>query len=149
MKRIALALLVISAACGRTPAATDALSPSDASSQTITRGALTLTVRDFPTPGGIFWALPFVVTAPSMVTVTNTRYGSLCRLAVDGSSSVVGRTLTLDITFVERLTVCTAEIRALSYSAVIDGLSGTYELNVVHHENARADTVVRRTVVVP
>jgi hypothetical protein len=149
MQRIALALLVVSAACGRNAATTDALNPSDASSQTIARGALTLTVRDFPTQGGIFWALPFVVTAPSTVTVTNTRYGSLCRLAVDGSASVVGRTLTLDITFAERLTVCTAEIRALSYSAVIDGLSGAYELNVVHHENAQADTVVRRTILVP
>lgn len=140
MKGIALALLVVTVSC-RNAAITDASSPFDT--------PLTLTVRDFPTIPGIDWIMGLVQTETSSVTVTSTRYGSLCRLAVDGSASVVGRTVTLDITFAERLASCPAEFRALTYSAVIGGLSGTYDLNVVHHENAQADTVVRRTIVVP
>ena len=84
-----------------------------------------------------------------MATVTSTRSGSLCLFDVAGRADVSASALTLHLTFAERLTVCTAEIRALTYRAAVSGLAkGTYDLRVIHEESGRQDTTVAQSVVV-
>lgn len=148
MKRVALlGLTVICAACSDTSATV--LTDRDQSDRLVTTtGPLRLTVTDFPTMAGVMWALPSVETSPSGVTVQSTRYGSLCELAVSGDASVRPGAVDLHIRFEERLTSCVADVRALKYEAQISGLSGPYDLTVIHDENNHADTVVHRKITV-
>jgi len=146
MKRVALlGLTLICAACSDTATVVT----TDRSDRLVTTsGPLRLTVTDFPTMGGVMWALPSVDVAPTGLMVQSTRYGSLCALAVSGDAAVRPGAVDLHIRFEERLTSCVPDIRALKYEAQISGLSGPYELTVIHDENNRADTVVRRKVTV-
>jgi hypothetical protein len=153
MRTIAIVLLGASLGCGRLTTAANDVTPSDANTQqsdmTVTRGALTLSLHDFATRGGIFWALPNAQTGPGTITVESTRYGSLCRYAVDGSATTSAKSVTIDITFTPRTAACTTDIRALTYKATLAIAPGAYDLAVVHHENGGSDTLVRRAVTVP
>lgn len=147
-KALVFAALALAAACSR-----DSTSPGATAdlSARFSKGPLTFQVEDFAAQAGVFWALPSVTTSAGTVTVQNTRYGSLCRLAVDGNAAVNGSHITLDVSFDERTNaVCTQEIRALRYTASIAAAAGTYDVTVVHHDGAQADTLVQgRSVVVP
>ena len=153
MKHVAIALFAAVVSCSHPMTATTDVTPSAASAQvadtTVTRGALTLSLHDFATRGGIMWTLPGVQAGPSTITVQSTRYGSLCRVAVDGSETISGRNVTIDIMFTQRTASCTSDIRALTYTAKLSIAPGTYDLAVVHHEDGTANTLVQRTVTVP
>src|SRR5262249_27492685 len=127
MRLAALLMLPLCAACSA-----DRLTngdPADATHEIVqVDGPLTLTVRDFTSPGGILWALPSVTPGVGSITVGATQYGSLCRFDVAGRVENNGNDVALHILFFERLTLCTAEIRALSYAATWPEIAGTYNL---------------------
>ena len=68
------------------------------------------------------------------VTATAIRYGSLCAIAVTGRADIAGTRVSLHITYAPRTeAVCTTEIRAIRYDAVISGLTpGRYEVHLLH-----------------
>ena len=143
---ILFAVLALSAACAGSVTNAD-LSRND---QLVTvEGPLRMDVEDFATSGGILWALPSVTGSSAGIGVSNTQYGSLCRFALSGAAQVSGRAVTLRVKFNERLTSCTAEIRALRYNATISVGSGTYDVTVIHDYNNVPDTLAKRTVSVP
>ena len=110
-------------------------------------GPLKLVVSDQPSSGGIDFALPFVADSTGAIIVGDTQYGSLCQTAVTGSASVNGTAVVLRVTFAERMTVCTQEIRALSYHATITVPAGPHDVTVIHYEyNGKPDTLVQRSV---
>jgi hypothetical protein len=113
-------------------------------------GPLRLTVSDTPSQMGVFWALPFATATQSAMSVTNTRYGSTCQYALSGHADVGSSSITLLITFAERLTSCTKEVRALSYRADISGLAkGPYDVVVIHDQSGNKQTVLTQHIVVP
>lgn len=148
-KALVLAALVFGAACSHDTAGPNG--PTPELSANFTKGVLTLKIEDFVAPPGIFWALPSVTPAPGSVVVQSTRYGTLCYTAVDGSATVNGSHITLDINFNARTDVmCTQEIRAMRYTATIAAAPGSYDVTVVHHDGSQPDTLVKsRAVVVP
>jgi hypothetical protein len=151
MKKFVLATVLLSVACSGAVATHDTpteIGTSPVHSETRVTGALRLDLLDYPTNGGIMFALPSVSGGNGAIAVENTRYGSLCLLAVDGSADATGNTIALHMSFVERLTMCTAEIRALKYTATISEPPGSYHVLVIHEENARTDTLVRTNVTV-
>lgn len=151
MKGFSLLAALLVASCSGALAPSGAPSdvgPSAVHSDTRINGALRLELVDSPTVPGIMFALPSVTGGDGKIVVENTRYGSLCVFAVDGHADASGNTIGLHITFEERLTTCTPEIRALKYTATITQPPGTYDVLVIHEENAAADTLVRRTVAV-
>jgi hypothetical protein len=111
-------------------------------------GPLRLDLRDFTSPPGIMFALPSVTPGTGNLVVENTRYGSLCRFEVSGRADVKGHTIGVHIGFAERLTVCTAEIRALTYKATLSVPAGSYDVAVIHENGNEADTLVKRAVTV-
>ncbi len=111
-------------------------------------GPLRLEVKDFPAQPGILWALPSITPGTGTVVVQNTRYGSLCVWAVSGNAVVQGARIDLHIGFSARLTSCTADVRALQYTATITAPAGTYDVTVIHHEGAQADTLQKQKVTV-
>jgi hypothetical protein len=111
-------------------------------------GPLRFAVSDFVTQGGVFWALPSITPAVGAVEVENTRYGSLCRFDVTAAAQTLDNQIALHVRFDERLTQCTAEIRALQYTAVITEPPGTYDVTVIHHVGTSVDTLRRQTVIV-
>ena len=113
-------------------------------------GPLRLTVTDTLGVGGVLFAKPVATAAPAKLTVTNTRYGSLCRYDVLGQADISASAITLRITFSERLTLCTEEIRTLTYRADISSLSpNEYDLRVIHIESGKQDTLLVQRVTVP
>ena len=145
-RSIVLGFLVAVAACSNGSTTPD-LSRND--SLVTVSGPLRLDVEDFITSGGVLWALPNVSATSGTINVTSTQYGSLCRTAVDGSAQINGRSVALRIKFVERLTSCTAEIRALRYHASITAPAGAYDVTVIHEYNGKPDTLAVRSVTVP
>jgi len=151
MKKILLVAASLCAACSGATTANDRgsnVDPSAVHTDTRTKGALRLDLKDFPEQAGILFALPSVTPGTGAIVVENTRYGSLCRFEVTGKADVKGHTIGVHITFVERLTLCTAEIRALRYTATLATAPGTYDVAVIHEGGTQADTLVRRTVTV-
>jgi predicted ATPase len=152
MRILYLMVLAVSASCaGKALTESDRLIDTDtpASQDSVqVNGSLRFAIRDFPTGGGIFWALPSVTAGTQSIVVEHTRYGSLCRYAVAGRTQIQGNRIELHVDFAQRLTLCTADIRALRYTATVSGLSGTYEVAVIHEEGARSDTLALRTVTV-
>ena len=146
MKRVSLFLLALAVACSGSTVAVDDHSATHDTVSVV--GPLHLAVTDFTTHGGILWALPSITPAVGGVVVDNTRYGSLCRFDVAGRADVQGGRIDLHVEFGERLTLCTAEIRALRYTAIVDAAPGTYAMTVIHHFGTTADTLRRETVVV-
>lgn len=150
MKRIALLAVAFCCACSGAMTARDTpLDPASVHSETRANGVLRMDLQDYPTNPGIMFALPSVTAGDGTIDVQNTRYGSLCRFAVDGRVDASGNTLGLHVSFTERLTSCTAEIRALKYTATLTEPPGTYNLFVIHENGTRGDTLVRTTVTVP
>jgi len=146
MRRFLPVVLLIAGACsGSNVAPLDA----PANTKTLKDGALELTVTDFTTPGGILWARPTPVLSKGNISIQSTRYGSLCLFDVGAHADVGNGTITMHVTFNERLTVCTAEIRALRYDAELSVPAGPYELTVIHDEGTARDTVIKQTVSVP
>lgn len=146
MKTAWLFLIVAAFGCSGSKVTGDL---SDTTNNTISvSGPLRLAVTDFSTQGGIFWALPSITPAVGAVEVENTRYGSLCRFDVTGTARTRGTKIDLHVQFDERLTLCTAEIRALRYTAIITEAPGTYDVTVIHHTGTSVDTLRRQTVVV-
>lgn len=113
-------------------------------------GALHLVVSDAVAQMGVLWALPSVTTTAGAVHVQQTTYGSLCALAVTGTSDVGAGVITLHVTYTPRATLCTQEVRALTYKADISAIpAGSYEARVVITNDAGTNTIVSRAVVVP
>ena len=149
MKAVWLAALVFSAACAGDVTSPDQQQPGDTTHDvTVVDGPLKFEVRDFLASPGFLWALPSVIGGTGNVVIQNTRYGSLCSQDVSGTVDQRDKTVTLHVVFTERLTVCTAEIRALQYTATITEPGGIYNVLVVHHENNRTDTLQKQTIVV-
>ena len=140
-------VLLIGVACTGATSLTD---PAHNIHEEVTvNGALRLSVTDTPSIGGVLWARPSATPGNSVVTVSATRYGSLCQTAVMGQADVSAGAITLRVTYAERLTQCIAGIRALTYRAEVSGLSSTtYDLRVLHLENGRQDTVLTERVVI-
>jgi hypothetical protein len=145
-----LCLAVVCVACSGAVTTRDggALDPTAVHNESHVNGSLRLELQDYPTNAGIFFALPSVIAGDGNIVVENTRYGSLCRFAVDGHADQAGNTIGLHISFVERLTLCTQEIRALKYTATLTEPPGTYDVLVIHEDGTSPDTLVRRTVTV-
>jgi hypothetical protein len=144
---LAVVAIASSSACNGThPTADVTVLPNE---RVLVVGLLRLAVSDAVSPGGILFARPSASAADSTVTVTSTRYGSLCQYDVSGHADVSASAITLHVAFVERLTVCTAEIRSLTYRAAVSGLAkGAYDLHVIHEESGRQDTTVAQSIVV-
>jgi hypothetical protein len=108
-------------------------------------GPLTLTVSDFPAMGGVLWIAPTASGARGAVTATAIRYGSLCAIAVSGRADIVGNRVTLHVAYAAREgVICTKEVRALRYDAVIGGLTpGRYDVHLLHSEDGGAEAEVR------
>ncbi len=118
--------------------------------QVTTDGALRLTVTDAVSSPGILFALPYIAKEGSTIVVTNSRYGSLCHYDVIGKAEVSGTDVVVRVTYSPRLTLCTGEIRKLSYRAEVSGLAPkTYTVRVVHSENNVSDTLVTQAVTLP
>jgi hypothetical protein len=146
MKAVMWMAIAFVGACS-SPSSTETLGGPENDSVHV-EGSLRLELRDSLSPGGILWALPSVTGQTGSVMVENTRYGSLCRFAVTGRADVQPGRIGLHIAYSERLTSCTAEIRKLQYVATITAPAGPYEVAVIHEENNRADTLVKRAVTV-
>ena len=115
-----------------------------------TEGPLKLTVSDAPVQPGLLFVTGSVVGGPAMVTVASTRYGSVCSTAVVAHATVSGTTITLRVTYSDKVAVCTADIRAITYRAEISGLSqGAYDVNVLHtNSDGSTATVITQQVTV-
>lgn len=151
---------IMIAAAAMTVAACSAYSATDVTHATAAQnvirdsiqanGQLLLVVTDSLARPGVMFALPSITAQQRSIVVSNTRYGSLCRLGVSGYADVHGNTIGLHVAFTERLTLCTAEIRSLRYDATVSGLSSgkAYDVAVIHEQNGAADTLRKETVVV-
>jgi hypothetical protein len=149
MQRL-LALLLTLAVAACSADSTTSPTPADNHQTVSVNDRLRLEAEDFPAPGGVLFVLPSVTPASNSIVVSSTQYGSLCRTALTGDAAINGQTIGVRVRFTERLTVCTAEIRALSYTATVSGVpTGTYDVAVIHEYNNSVDTVVRRSVAVP
>lgn len=140
-------VLALSAACSssRMTAAADTTS----NVETQIAGPLRMDVRDFPAQMGILWALPSITPSAGKVVVANTRYGSLCEWTLAGDARIEGNKIDLHVGYTQRFTSCVAQVRAVQYTATITVPAGTYDVTVIHHESAEADTLRKQTVVVP
>ena len=146
---IALALLVLGCGCGGASTTAPITSPLGDTLVTV-NGPLTLTVSDFATNPGILWVQPGAQGSAGAVTATAIRYGSLCAIAVTGRADIVATRVALHITYSTRPgAVCTAEIRAIRYDAVVRGLApGRYEVHLLHSTgDANGEAEVRMQTV--
>jgi hypothetical protein len=109
---------------------------------TTVNGPLTLTVSDFSANAGVLWIAPTAEGAKGTVTARAIRYGSFCTFAVSGRAEVAGSRIALHVDYMPRLTLCTAEVRALRYDATIGGLApGRYDVHILHSEGTSAGEV--------
>lgn len=144
---IILVAALMSGACSvSTRTATEA---TDSNRQVSVAEPLTLTATDAPAQPGMLWVRPLVTGAAGAVSVRSTRYGSLCRYETHGQASVRPGSITLEIQFLERTTLCTGDVRALTYDAQIKAPAGTYDVTVVHQENGAREVAQRQTITVP
>jgi hypothetical protein len=111
---------------------------------------LHLTVTDAPAQPGLLFIAGTVTGGPGMVTVSSTRYGSLCTTEITAHADVASGKITLFVHFAERLTICTADIRAITYRAEVGRLAaGTYDVSVVHaNADGNTGTVLTQRVTV-
>jgi hypothetical protein len=121
---------------------TSLITSSQDDQESFVSGQLTLTVSDFSTNAGMLWIAPTAEGARGAVTARAIRYGSLCGFEVTGRAEVAGNRIALHVDYMPRLTLCTAEIRALRYDATIDGLApGRYEVHILHSEGKSAGEI--------
>jgi hypothetical protein len=130
-----LLTLATLAACGATASTPDAptgiLGPPSATIAT-TEGPLKLMVSDAPARLGFMFIAGTIVGGQGLVTVSSTRYGSLCAMSVTAHADVANGKITLQVKFSERLTSCVAEVRAITYVAEVSKLApGAYDVSVV------------------
>lgn len=130
----ALTLLALGCGCGGASTAVSPVTSPPGETLVTVNGPLTLTVSDFATNPGVLWVQPGAQGSAGAVTATAIRYGSLCAIAVTGRADIVATRVALHITYAARPgAVCTAEIRAIRYDAVIRGLApGRYEVHLLH-----------------
>jgi hypothetical protein len=143
MRHFLYTALAFTAACSTAPS--DATKPdlNERPGET----ALALNVTDALGSPGLISALPSVTGEAGLIRVQHTRYGSLCRYAVTGEAQVEGSRVAVHITFAEKLSICTEELRALTYIGTLPSAAGSYDVLVIHHEpDTRTDTLVRKTV---
>jgi hypothetical protein len=94
---------------------------------------LTLTVTDAPARPGVMFVAGTITGGQGAVTVSSTRYGSVCSTDITANADVAKGKITLTVKFAERTAICTADIRAITYRADIAGIvPGEYEVDVVH-----------------
>ena len=104
---------------------------------------LSFTVTDAPAQPGILFIAGNATGGRGSVTFTRTQYGSLCASELTAHADVSGEKLTLFVDIAERLTACTADIRALTYRAELTGLPpGNYTISVVHANPDKSTVVV-------
>lgn len=129
-----LTLLTLVCGCSDASATTSRIASPPGNKAVTVTGPLTLTVSDFATNAGVLWAFPSSQGSAGAVTTTAIRYGSICAMAVTGRAEIVATRVSLHIVYAPRAgAVCTAEIRAIQYDAVIGGLSpGRYEVHLFH-----------------
>src|SRR3954452_21569759 len=120
-----IATLVLATACS--------VSTTSADGRTFTEsGPLRFEVSDVISQPGVLWVQPGVAAENGAIVARHTRYGSLCRYAVTARADVQGNRVGFHVAFSERLTACTAEVRALSYVATLGTAPGTYDVFVIH-----------------
>lgn len=96
-------------------------------------GQLTLTVSDAPAQPGLLFITGTVEGGQGKVTVRSTRYGSVCATDITAHADVASGKITLRVTYSERLALCTADIRAITYRAEVSALApGAYDVEVIH-----------------
>lgn len=112
-------------------------------------GPLRLETRDMNAAAAtIPFPAPAVLGATGAITASSAEFGSLCQYEVSGSSDIRGSVVGIHVLLVPRLTVCTQELRVLSYTATLTIAPGTYDVAFVRELNGGADTLVRRSVTV-
>ena len=122
--------------------------PQDDRTVTV-NGPLTLTATDFPASPGVLWIAPTAEGDKGVMTARAIRYGSLCASAVTGHVDISESRVALHVTFTPRLTLCTAEVRALRYDAVIGALPpGRYDVHILHSDGAEETEVRVQSVIV-
>jgi hypothetical protein len=127
--RLTILVLFVLLGCHNTSLLT---SPQD-DPTVIVDGPLTLTATDFATTMGMLWIAPTAEGGQGVVTARAIQYGSLCATAVTGHADITGSRVDLHVVFTPRLTLCTAEVRALRYDAVVRGLApGRYDVHILH-----------------
>ncbi|MEP6617946.1 MAG: hypothetical protein ABJE47_01475 [bacterium] len=147
--RRSLGMLLVMGALGCSASLT---SPSGPEPIVTTDGPLKLSVVDAPAQPGVLFIAAAVTGGATSVTVKSTRYGSMCSTAVTAHADVVGNQVTLHVTYAERLTICTADVRAVSYTANIGGLTiGNYDVHVVHTnpDGSTSTVLTQRVAVIP
>ena len=149
MNRVALIALALGAACSGSAGVVPADGAASEKAVTTVEGPLRLEVSDFRTVGGIMWTLPQINTSRSTLVIQETRYGSLCQNEVTAHADIRPGAVDLHVRYTERFTSCVADVRALKYDATLTGLSGSYDLTIIHDENGRSDTLMQRKVTIP
>lgn len=147
-KNAVLIILALGCGCGGATT-TPPITPPGDTLVTVT-GPLTLAVSDFAANAGVLWVQPGAQGSAGAITATAIRYGSLCAIAVTGRADIVGTRVSLHITYAPRAgAVCTTEIRAIRYDAVVRGLApGRYEVHLLHSTgDANSEAEVRVQVV--
>jgi hypothetical protein len=91
---------------------------------------------------------PSVTATNGAVVATNAQYGSLCAYDLTGRADVGSGTIGVHVILTPRLTMCTADVRVLAYTATVSVAPGTYDVAFVRELNNEADTLARTTVTV-
>lgn len=114
-------------------------------------GPLTLTVSDAPAQPGVLFVAGAVAASPGAVMMTSTRYGSVCSTAIAAHATVSAGLVTLQVGFSERFSICTKDIRAITYRADLRGLPpAIYDVRLVHtNSDGTSSVVVTQRVTVP
>lgn len=119
--------LIVAAACS---SASDLSSPNN---DVAIDGPLRFTLTDAPTSPGVLFISANATGGTGALTITSTRYGSLCATAVSAHADLASGAVLLKVKYSERTAMCTADIRAITYKADISGLAaGVHSVRVVH-----------------
>lgn len=143
----ALVALLALAACGAA-----VTTPDTSVDRVITvEGPLTLTVSDAPAQPGVLFIAGAVAATSGAVTMTSTRYGSVCSTAIAAHATVSGGLITLRVAYSERAAICTQDIRAVTYRAdLTDVAPAIYDVRLVHtNSDGASSTVLTQRVTVP
>ena len=146
MKFHNIVLPMLALGCGSASTTTVPITPPPGDRVVTISGPLTLTVSDSATNPGVLWVGASAQGSAGAVTAMAIQYGSLCAIAVTGHADIVATRVFLHITYAPRTgAVCTAEIRAIRYDAVIGGLApGRYEVHLLHSNgDANGEAEVR------
>ena len=145
-RRLSSVLLIITAGACSSP--TEQTTPGTFE-KVVENGTLRLDLTDAPSPAGILFVRPTSEAGTGNVVVTSTRYGSLCLYDVSGDVTISGSSIVMRIRFAQRLAICTADIRKLTYRATLRSIpKGTYDLRVLHAENNASDETLSERVVI-